>query len=155
MNDWATVQCRLLADQVPGSVERLRRLFARGVDVTTHYSGSGAAETAMSAIADCVDRAVRASMPGGAMPPGYGGAAVHAACDINPWCQDILMNHPQDSRAMHCFGDICALVPLSVMSRCPPSTDGTSNGTALLPGSAAQQGMMGRGAFAPIRAHAL
>ena len=44
MDDWAHTQRRALADNVLGSTECLDEVMERGIDVTTHYSGTGAAE---------------------------------------------------------------------------------------------------------------
>jgi len=81
----------------PGSLGRLERLFARGVVVTTHYSGTGAAEMALAGIS-----------------PRIGGVSFHSACDIDRTCQQVLLAHPDHSRAEHCFGDLCARPPLEV-----------------------------------------
>ena len=44
-----------------------------------------------------------------------GGMTCYSACDIDPVCQDMLKNHPSDSAAEHCFGDLCARPPLDVV----------------------------------------
>ena len=62
---------------------------------------------AMAKVAACVAR--RRGHPAG------GGLTCYSACDINVVCQDVLKNHPPDSAAEHCFGDLCARPPSDVV----------------------------------------
>ena len=70
MDDWAPEQRRALAEEVPGSMVHLQEVIGRGIDVTTHYSGTGAAEMACAAIA-----------------PGQ--VKFHGAGDFNPTCREV------------------------------------------------------------------
>ena len=92
MDDWVHEQRQALADNVPGSMECLDEVMERGIDVTTHYSGTGAAEIACAAVAS---RRVR----------------FHGACDLNPTCRMVLLHHSPDSAAEHVTKDLCARPP--------------------------------------------
>ena len=114
MTDWVATQRTLLERSLPGSEDRLRALFHRGIVITTHYSGTGSAEMAVKGIERAVAHDVRASTPGGA---GYRGVTFHSACDIDARCQYVLQNHRPEHRAAHCFGDLCSFPPLDLMVR--------------------------------------
>ena len=51
MNDWRDAQLVALGQRVSGSHENLKRVLDKGIVVTTHYSGTGAAEMALAKIA--------------------------------------------------------------------------------------------------------
>ena len=65
MDDWQIQQRRALSIHAPGSTPCLEDVSARGLDVTTHYSGTGAAEMATAKV-----------FPGR--------VRFHSACDISP-----------------------------------------------------------------------
>lgn len=44
-----------------------------------------------------------------------GGLTCYSACDIDVVCQSVLKDHPPDSAAEHCFGDLCARPPSNVV----------------------------------------
>ena len=46
---------------------------------------------------------------------GGGGLTCYSACDIDVVCQRVLKDHPPDSAAEHCFGDLCARPPSNVV----------------------------------------
>ena len=92
MDDWAHEQRRALADDVPGSMECLDEVMERGIDVTTHYSGTGAAEIACAAVAS-------------------GRVRFHGACDFNPTCRNVLLHHSSESAAEHVTQDLCKRPP--------------------------------------------
>ena len=92
MDDWAPEQRRALAEDVPGSMVQLQEVIGRGIDVTTHYSGIGAAEMACAAIA-----------------PGQ--VKFHGACDFNPTCRKVLIHHGAESAAEHVTTDLCERLP--------------------------------------------
>ena len=98
LSDWAHTQQRCLRN-IPGSRSRLEAVFARGIDVTTHYSGTGAAEMAVAAVAACVSENWKSCVK------------FHSCCDISPICRKVLLNHPPESKAEHCFDDLCSRPP--------------------------------------------
>ena len=102
--DWAHKQRRNLRI-IPGSRSRLEAVFARGIDVTTHYSGTGAAEMAVADIAACVSE------------NGKSCVKFHSCCDISPICRNVLLNHPPESKAEHCFDDLCSRPPESIVDQ--------------------------------------
>ena len=96
MDDWAPEQRRALAEEVPGSMVHLQEVIGRGIDVTTHYSGTGAAEMACAAIA-----------------PGQ--VKFHGACDFNPTCRKVLIHHGAESAAEHVTTDLCERPPPHIL----------------------------------------
>ena len=102
--DWALVHRKALQKAMPGGLERLQSLFQRGLDVTTHYSGTGAAEQSLFAIMKAA---------------GFGNRSisVHSTCDIDPKCLEILEAHPAETRACHSFDDIMSNVPGPILTR--------------------------------------
>ena len=71
---------------------RLQCKLEAGIDVRSHYSGTGAAEVAFAQIAG--DR-----------------LASHSACDINHLCQKVLLNHAGPAGPQHAFSDLCDRPP--------------------------------------------
>ena len=98
MDDWAPEQRRALAEDVPGSMVQLQEVIGRGIDVTTHYSGTGAAEMACAAIA-----------------PGQ--VKFHGACDFNPTCRKVLIHHGAESAAEHVTTDLCERPPPHILEQ--------------------------------------
>ena len=96
MEDWADAQRAAWRERVPGSLARLDAVHRRGLVVTTHDSGTGAAEMAVQRVVP-------------------GRARFHGACDINPICRDVLLNHPPECAAEHVMLDICARPPQHVV----------------------------------------
>ena len=96
MDDWAQEQRKALAGSVPGSMTCLREVRERGIDVTTHYSGTGAAEMACAALAP-------------------GRVTFHGACDFNPMCRNVLLHHAPESAAEHVTQDLCQRPPPHVV----------------------------------------
>ena len=81
--DWADVQRWQAATKSPLS-QRLANKVRVGLDLTSHYSGTGAAESALAGIA--------------------GNQLVsYSACDIDHTCQEILMRPPDGVCAATCF----------------------------------------------------
>ena len=81
MEDWRDMQKAALWHHVPASMECLDDVYSRGVNVTTHYSGTGAAEMAVAKVL-------------------RGSVHFHGACDFSPTCQHVLLNHgPTDKIA--------------------------------------------------------
>ena len=97
MHEWAEDQRHAMNARWPDTVQRLERLFARGLVCTTHYSGTGAAEMALAKISTR-----------------HGGVLFHSACDVDPTCQQVLLGHGSESRAEHVFGDLCARPPANI-----------------------------------------
>lgn len=81
-----------LGQHVSGSHENLKRVLDKGLVVTTHYSGTGAAEMALAKIAP-------------------GRVKFHSACDLDPICQAVLLNHPMECAAEHVSKDLCQRPP--------------------------------------------
>ena len=77
---------------------RLKRKLEVGLDLTSHYSGTGAAEIAFATIAG--DRMVS-----------------YAACDIGRICQDVLLHHPPAPAPLHVFKDLCERPTAEVMEK--------------------------------------
>ena len=98
MEDWVMAQQKALAVKVPGSMQCLEDVSHRGLVVTTHYSGTGAAEIAT-----------------GKIFPGK--ARFHSACDINPTCQRVLLNHGPECAAEHVTTDLLARPPKVIVDR--------------------------------------
>ena len=96
MEDWVDVQRQALRERIPGSLARLDAVHRRGLVVTTHYSGTGAAEMAVQRVAP-------------------GRVRFHSACDINPICREVLLNHSPECAAEHVMLDICARPPRHVV----------------------------------------
>ena len=96
MDDWAPEQRRALAEEVPGSMVHLQEVIGRGIDVTTHYSGTGVAEMACAAIT-----------------PGQ--VKFHGACDFNPTCRKVLVHHGAESAAEHVTTDLCDRPPPHIL----------------------------------------
>ena len=87
LTDWADVQRWQAATASPLS-DRLANKVRVGLDLTSHYSGTGAAESALAAIAG--DQFVS-----------------YSACDIDLICQDVLVHHPEGvSAPQHVFADL-------------------------------------------------
>ena len=98
MHDWQTVQRKALSQHVPGSMDHLDAMRQRGVVVTTHYSGTGAAEMATSQICP-------------------GNVRCHGACDFNPTCQKVLLNHGPECAADHVSTDLLARPPKHIVEK--------------------------------------
>ena len=82
-----------LGQHVPGSHENLKRVLDKGIVVTTHYSGTGAAEMALAKIAP-------------------GRVTFHSACDLDPICREVLrLNHPMECAVEHVPKDLCPPPP--------------------------------------------
>ena len=110
MSDWAITSSKALCKLDPDSHSRLRRVVARGIDVTTHYSGTGTAEAAIAAFAARI--ADPQTVPGSSTT-----VSCYSACDINPVCQDVLDGHPIASRPLHRFSDLCDRPPAELVQR--------------------------------------
>ena len=94
--DWADVQ-RWRAATASPLCDRLANKVRVGLDLTSHYSGTGAAESALAAIAG--DQFVS-----------------YSACDIDLICQDVLVHHPKGvSAPQHVFADLCDRPPVEIM----------------------------------------
>lgn len=104
LSDWAHMQRQCLGS-IPGCRSRLQAVFARGIDVTTHYSGTGAAEMAVAAVAECVSQKWKSD------EEDFEGVKFHGCCDKSPICRRVLLNHPPESKADHCFEDLCSRPP--------------------------------------------
>ena len=92
MNDWMYAQQQALLEHVPGSIDCLQEVLDRGLDVTTHYSGTGAAEIATEKVFGSRVR-------------------FHSACDISPICQCVLLKHGPECAAEHVYKDLLADLP--------------------------------------------
>ena len=97
--DWSDIESRWAhCPAAPIWAGRLRRKLEIGLDITSHYSGTGAAEVAFAKIAG--DRMVS-----------------YSACDVNKVCQDVLLHHSVASAPRHVFADLCDRPPGEVMER--------------------------------------
>ena len=96
MGDWKIAHQQALSWRVNGSIQRLQDISGRGLDVTTHYSGTGAGEMATEKV-----------FPGR--------VRFHAACDISPTCQCVLPNHGQECAAEHVSQDLLARPPQNMV----------------------------------------
>ena len=97
--DWSHVESRWAHCPAARSwARRLRRKCEVGLDITSHYSGTGTAEVALAMIA------------GDSM-------VSYAACDMNAICRDVLLHHPPASAPQHVFSDLCERPPGEVMER--------------------------------------
>ena len=76
----------------------MRRKLETGLDLTSHYSGTGAAEVALAKIAG--DQMVS-----------------YSACDKNKVCQDVLQHHSGASAPRHIFAELCDRPPEDIMAR--------------------------------------
>ena len=110
MGDWALANLNALRLLDPESHCRLRQVLARGIDVTTHYSGTGTAEAAIATVAARI-------ADSHAMPACIAAVSCYSACDISPVCQEVLENHPVASRPLHRFSDLCARPPAELVQR--------------------------------------
>ena len=81
-----------LGQHVSGSHEHLKRVLDKGIVVATHYSGTGAAEMALAKIAP-------------------GRVKLHSACDLDPICRAVLLNHHMECAAEHAPKDLCQRPP--------------------------------------------
>lgn len=95
--DWTDVQ-RWRAATASPLADRLASKVRAGLDLTSHYSGTGAAESALAAIAG--DQLVS-----------------YSACDIDLVCQDVLLHHEGASAPQHVFADVCDRPPLEIMQQ--------------------------------------
>ena len=93
--DWIDVQRWRVATARPLS-DQLANKVRVGLDLTSHYSGTGAAESALAAIAG--DKFV-----------------AYSACDIDLVCQDVLVHHQEVSAPQHVFADLCDRPPVEIM----------------------------------------
>ena len=97
--DWSDLESRWAhCPAAPIWAGRLRRKLEIGLDITSHYSGTGAAEVAFAKIAG--DHMVS-----------------YSACDVNKVCQDVLLHHSVASAPRHVFADLCDRPPGEVMGR--------------------------------------
>ena len=97
--DWSDIESRWAhCPAAPIWAGRLRRKLEIGLDITSHYSGTGAAEVAFAKIAG--DRMVS-----------------YSACDMNKVCQDVLLHHSVASAPRHVFADLCDRPPGEVMEK--------------------------------------
>ena len=96
MEDWRDMQKAALWHHVPASMECLDDVYSRGVNVTTHYSGTGAAEMAVAKVL-------------------RGSVHFHGACDFSPTCQHVLLNHGPECAAEHVTQDLLARPPKDVV----------------------------------------
>ena len=96
MDDWMEQQECALLDHVPGSIDRLQEVLDRGLDVTTHYSGTGAAEIA-------TEKVFRSRV------------RFHSACDISPTCQCVLLKHGPECAAEHVYKDLLDRPPRHIV----------------------------------------
>lgn len=108
MTDWAATQRQWLRS---GGRSRLQAVFARGIDMTSHYSGTGAAELSVAAIAAGV------SQEWNSESGVFAGVKFHGCCDLSPICRQVLMSHSAESKSEHCFGDMCSRPPESVVNQ--------------------------------------
>ena len=97
-DDWSDVRSRWTFPGAGRWAGRLARKLEAGLDLTSHYSGTGAAEVTFAKIAG--DRLVS-----------------HSACDIQSVCQDVLLHHSGPSAPHHVFADMCDRPPAEVMER--------------------------------------
>ena len=106
--DWVDVQRWQAATKNPLS-QRLANKIRVGLDLTSHYSGTGAAESALTSIAGIQ-------------------LVSYSACDIDRTCQDILMHHPDEvSAPQHVFGDLRDRPPLEIMQKLRQSLQHAQN----------------------------
>ena len=98
MQDWIAVQKTALAEHVPESQECMESMEVRRMVVTTHYSGTGAAEQATETV-----------LPGN--------VHFHSACDVNPTCQRVLLSHDPECAAEHVSTDLLARPPKDIVDR--------------------------------------
>jgi len=98
MRDWKDVQKEVLSKHVHGSLQCLEDMSSRGMVVTTHYSGTGAAEMATAQV-----------LPGR--------VRFHGACDVNPTCQHVLLNHDPECAAEHVTNDLLARPPPEIVDK--------------------------------------
>ena len=98
MGDWAEVQRDALIEHVPESDECLEDMSLRGMVVTTHYSGTGAAEMAVEMV-----------LPGR--------VHFHSACDVSRTCQQVLLQHGPECSPEHVSTDLTARPPRAVVDR--------------------------------------
>jgi len=96
MDDWRDQQRRSLSERVPGSLDCLEEVMERGLDVITHHSDAGAAEMACATVA-----------------PGW--VRCHGACDINPTCRNVLLQHSLESSDEHLSEDLCKRPPSHIV----------------------------------------
>ena len=95
MDDWRDQQRRSLGERLPGSLDCLEEVMEGGLDVSTH-SGTGAAEMACATVAP-------------------GRVRCHVACDINPTCRKVLLQHSLESSAEHVSEDLCKRPPSHIV----------------------------------------
>ena len=98
VHDWKPALDKVLPEHVPFGMQMLEDMSKRGVVVTTHYSGTGAAEMATATI-----------LPGRVI--------FHGACDLNPTCQKVLLNHGPECTAEHVSADIMARCPKHIVDQ--------------------------------------
>ena len=84
----------------PAAFRNVLSKFSNGLDLTTTYSGSGAAEEVLGFIGDTA----RQHSPGLSVD-----IKLHSACDCARGPQQALMHNPH--RPAHIFTDVCAMVP--------------------------------------------
>jgi site-specific DNA-cytosine methylase len=125
MDDWAAAGVSALQRLHPDCHRSLRRLFTDGIDLTTHYSGTGTAEAAVAALASLMAPGIETqSSP----------VSCHSACDISPVCQEVLSNHPAASRPHHRFSDLCERPNADVMKRLRATLKGFQKKAGLIRG---------------------
>ena len=96
--DWSDTESRWRFLAAGRWRARLRCKLETGIDITSHYSGTGAAEVAFAQILG--DRVVS-----------------HSACDNNRLCQQVLLNHAGPAGPHHVFNDLCDRPPPEIMER--------------------------------------
>ncbi len=114
MDDWALVHQRQIGDAMPGGLARFHELLRRGLDVTTHYSGTGAPE-----------QALRRSSEAAGLPRSV---SFYSTCDNDSLCREVLEGHPLECRAQHSFEDLFDGVPESILNRPRPCRRGGRGG---------------------------
>lgn len=104
---WQRLLCLPGVDQ---RMVRLKKLCETGIMLTSHYSGKGTVETALTHIS------LKLQVEGLLENPGVFGC--DSACDSDQLCRDVLVRLAHDDRRVctHVFGDILGRVSLDTQS---------------------------------------
>ena len=113
--NWPTRVFDILRSNNPASVDTLAQNLEAGLTVITHYSGKGTAESAFCDVADCVRQQV---------PSLRNKQLVQcaSACDVKPFCRELLCRHGSGSRPKHVFGNMFERIPIQT----PPLDSGNA-----------------------------
>ena len=103
LHDWCAYGMRTLGQMDATATDLLRSAVQNGIWMTTHYSGVGTAEAAMSQVVDAVQ-----------CSSGEGGLVAFSAADVDVGCRSILLAHVPPHAPRHVFGDIMGRVPKPV-----------------------------------------